>query len=217
MTELILAQPSCDMAMMRAYASAGWRNVMLDLEHCPFSEADVMSASHALAGAGASLYLKMADQDARTCARYLQFGVRNFVLPNVADAESVKAVWARVKDLYWVDPTSIRLFPLVESQAGLRELQAICGVEGVAAVLLGPGDLAHDLGFSFRTLAELEALGRELAPTLSDALDTIRACGKRNGCGFVRSWLDFFPMDRVDLATLQLMDIAAAKTVGVAG
>jgi 2-keto-3-deoxy-L-rhamnonate aldolase RhmA len=207
MPELILAQPSCDMAMMRAYASAGWRNVMLDLEHSPFAEADVVSASIALASAGASLYLKMADLDARVCTRYLQFGVRNFMLPNVEDAASVRAVRTRMTELFWVDPVSIRLFPMIESQVGLREIPAICCVEGVSGVMLGPGDLAHDLGFSFRTLTELEGLGRELAPTLLQALDAIRECGKPNGCGFVRSWLDFFPVDRVDLVTLQLTDV----------
>jgi 2-keto-3-deoxy-L-rhamnonate aldolase RhmA len=207
MPELILAQPSCDMAMMRAYPSAGWRNVMLDLEHSPFAEADVVAASIALASAGGSLYLKMADRNAQVCTRYLQFGVRNFLLPNVEDAASVRAVYEGMKQLFWVDPASIRLFPMIESQAGLREIPAICAVEGVSAVMLGPGDLAHDLGFSFRTLAELEGLGGELAPTLLKALDAIRECGKPNGSGFVRSWLDFFPLDRVDLVTLQLADI----------
>jgi 2-keto-3-deoxy-L-rhamnonate aldolase RhmA len=125
-------------------------------------------------------------------------------------------VWARITDLFGVDPASIRLFPLVESQAGLRQLQTICAAEGVAGVMLGPGDLAHDLGFSFRTLAELEKLGRELAPTLLEGLDTIRACGKLNGCGFVRSWFDFFPLDRVDFATVQLTDVASVTRVGIA-
>jgi 2-keto-3-deoxy-L-rhamnonate aldolase RhmA len=207
MPELILAQPSCDMAMMRAYPAAGWRNVMLDLEHSPFTEADVVAASIALASAGGSLYLKMADRDAQVCSRYLQFGVRNFVLPNVEDAASVRAVYAGMQQLFWVDSASIRLFPMIESQAGVREIPAICRVEGVSGVMLGPGDLAHDLGFSFRTLTELEGIGRELMPTLLQALDAIRECGKPNGCGFVRSWLDFFPLDRVDLVTLQLVDI----------
>jgi 2-keto-3-deoxy-L-rhamnonate aldolase RhmA len=215
MPELILAQPSCDMAMMRAYAAAGWRNVMLDLEHSPFAEADVVSASIGLASAGASLYLKMADRNAQVCTRYLQFGVRNFVLPNVQNAASVQAVRAKMTELFWVEPASIRLFPMIESRRGLHEIPAICAVEGVAGVLIGPGDLAHDLGFTFRTLTELENIGPELAPTLLQALDAIRACGKLNGSGFVRSWCKFFPMDRVDLVTLQLSDVASVNNLDI--
>lgn len=216
MPELILAQPSCDIAMMRAYAAAGWRNVMLDLEHSPFAEGDVVCASIGLASAGASLYLKMADRNAQACTRYLQFGVRNFVLPNVENAASVQAVRTKMSELFWVEPASIRLFPMIESRQGLHEIPAICAVEGVAGVLIGPGDLAHDLGFTFRTLTELESIGPELAPTLLEALDAIRACGKRNGCGFVRSWCKFFPMDRVDLVTLQLSDVAAVSNLDIA-
>jgi 2-keto-3-deoxy-L-rhamnonate aldolase RhmA len=192
MPELILAQPSCDIAMMRAYAAAGWRNVMLDLEHSPFAEADVVSASIGLASAGASLYLKMADRNAHVCTRYLQFGVRNFLLPNVENAASVQAVWAKMSELFWVEPASIRLFPMIESRRGLREIPAVCGVEGVAGVI-----------------------GPELAPTLLEGLDAIRACGKLNGSGFVRSWCKFFPMDRVDLVTLQLSDVVSVNNLDI--
>jgi 2-dehydro-3-deoxyglucarate aldolase/4-hydroxy-2-oxoheptanedioate aldolase len=210
MPELILSQPTCDPAMLRTFVAAGWRNIMLDLEHNPFSESDIVSASVALLGAGGSPYLKMADLDPDQCARYLKFGVRNFVLPKVQNAASLEAVRARMADVFWDDPVSIRLIPLIESQAAVREIPSICAVDNVAALIVGPGDMARDMGLPFRTIAELEALGPKLTPTLLSALDAIRACGKPSGCGFVSSWFDFFPMDRVDIATLQFVDVAAA-------
>src|SRR5277367_50961 len=128
MPELILQQPSCDIAMMQAYASAGWRNVMLNLELSPFGEAEVVAASVALKSVGATTFLKLANQKPDAYARYLHFGIRAFILPHVESAASVQAVRARLASVFWVDQASVRLFPLVESQAGLRSLDAICAV-----------------------------------------------------------------------------------------
>lgn len=211
MVDVILSQPTCDPAMLRTLVAAGWRNVMLDLEHNPFSESDIVTAANALAAAGGTAYLKMSDLDPERCARYLKFGLRNFILPKVPNAASLQAVRTAMAEVFWVDPAAIRLIPLIESRAAMRELPNICAIDNVAALIVGPGDLARDMGLPFRSIAELEALLPKLTSTLLEALDAIRACGKRAGCGFVSSWFDTFPMDRIDIATVQFVDVAAAS------
>lgn len=208
-------QPSCELAMMRVYAQAGWRNVMLNLELDPFTEGQVVSASAAMAQVGIAPFIKLPNLDPEIYARYLHFGVRNFVLPQVSDAASVQAVSDRLKQVHWVDYSVVRLYPLIESRAGIDDIPAICAVDGVAGAMIGPFDLADDLGFNIRTLAEFDAAQPKLMPIMLEALDAIRACGKPNGCGLTAAWFDSFPMDRIDWLWLQLTDVASPPQLGV--
>lgn len=202
-------QPSCELSMMRLYAAAGWRNVMLNLELEPITEPQVVSALAAMSQTGITPFIKMPNLDPEISARYLHFGVRNFILPHVSDVAPVHAVRDRLKQVHWVDDGAIRLYPLIESAAGVKQIPKICAVDGVAGAMIGPFDLGNDLGFHIRTLVDFDASRAKLMPILSDALDAIRACGKPNGCGLTPAWFASFPMDRIDWLWLQLGDVAS--------
>ncbi len=205
----ILSQPSTDMGMMACYAAAGWHDVMIDLEHSPHAETDIVAAMAALRQAGGTLHLKMAGLDPEACLRYLHFGVRNFVLPHVESAASVRAVNDALARYPWVDDGAIRLFPLVESRSAIDSIPEICAEKGVGAVQIGLVDLAIDLGLPMRDFHDLAGLGRELMPTILDALDRIRESGKPNGCMLLPDWFDFFPLDRVDHLVVPLSGLLA--------
>lgn len=193
--------------MMAAYAQSGWKDVMLDLEHAPWAEADIVRASTALAHAGATAHLKMANRDPIACMRYLQFGIRHFLLPHVEAAAQVRAVSDQLASVFYVDPAAVHLYPMIESRVGISQIPAIAAERQVSAVVVGTIDLALDLGFKFANFAELTALGREIMPPLLDALDQVRAAGKPNGCMLLRPWLEFFPLDRADNVMIGVKEV----------
>lgn len=180
---------------------------MIDLEHAPLTEADVMQAMVALEHAGGQLHLKMAGLNPETYARFLFFGVRSFFLPQIENAAGFCAVRDRLWRMSWIDPSSIRLCPMIESKTAIREVPVICAQEGVSAVQIGLVDLALDLGFPFRGFQHFSTLGRELLPHLLEALDQIRACGKSNGCMVLPEWFDFFPLARLDQVTVPFSEL----------
>jgi hypothetical protein len=100
----------------------------------------------------------------------------------------------------------------VESRAAIRKLPEICAEEGVSGVQVGLIDLALDFGFTFQSYKHFETLGRELMPHLLEALDAIRACGKRNGCTLMPRWFDFFPLDRIDQVTVPVRELLTLAT-----
>ena len=216
MPSFILSQPSADMAMMAAYAASGWKDILIDLEHSPHGEADVVRAMTALGHAGARLHLKMANLEPESCGRYLSFGVRSFMLPHVEDAASFRAVREELSRQSWIDPASVSLRPLIESRAALHALPAICAEDGVTAIQIGLVDMAIDLGFPFQGFRHLASLGRALMPHLLEALDAVRACGKPNGCMLLPGWFEFFPLDRVDQVVVPLGELLSRPIRGEA-
>ena len=216
MPQLILSLPSFDPALIRAVAAAGWKDVLLDLEHIPYTEPEVVAAWRAAKDAGMTAQLKMSDLHPDAYVRFLRFGVREFVLPHVEDASGVEAIFAEMGANPVPNRNAIKLYPLIESRAGIAAIPAICAAPGVAGVLLGAVDLALDLGFTIRSIADVEACGETLAPHLIAACDSIRASGKPNGCYLMRSWIDFFPLDRIDRVTLPLGALLAPSSLGIA-
>ena len=55
------------------------------------------------------------------------------------------------------------LMPLVETLAGIEQLEAIASVEGVDGVFIGPGDLALDMGVPFGSDKVLEKVEQAIA------------------------------------------------------
>ena len=71
---------------------------------------------------------------------------------------------------------SVCLMVQAESATALDDLEAICAVEGVDGVFIGPADLAASMGY----LHDLDA--PEVQAAIDDALRTITASGKIAGC-----------------------------------
>jgi 2-keto-3-deoxy-L-rhamnonate aldolase RhmA len=63
---------------------------------------------------------------------------------------------------------------MIESRIGIDNLDAICKVEGVDAVMVGPDDLSQDLGVP----------GQLTHPKVTEAVDKIFATCKANGVAY---------------------------------
>jgi 2-keto-3-deoxy-L-rhamnonate aldolase RhmA len=69
----------------------------------------------------------------------------------------------------------VGVIALVENRAGLEEIEAICAVEGLLALLIGPFDLAVSLGFGgdYRHPEVLRTIDRMLAAAKANTLPSM--------------------------------------------
>ena len=77
----------------------------------------------------------------------------------------------------------------VETKQGLDEIEAICAIDGVDGVFIGPADLHASLGHTGETA------NPQVLPMIDDAIGRIRAAGKAPGVltpveSLARRWLD---------------------------
>lgn len=114
--------------------------------------------------------VRLPHGDAALIKQYLEIGVQNLLVPMVDTAEQaadlVRAVryapagvrgmgsglgrssrWGRFTDYVRTSHENICLIVQVESRTALENIEAIAATEGVDGVLLGPSDLAADLGY----------------------------------------------------------------------
>ena len=77
----------------------------------------------------------------------------------------------------------------VETQSALDSIEAICAIDGVDGVFIGPADLHASLGYAG------EIANPKVMPVIDDAIRRIRKAGKAPGIltpseGDARRWLD---------------------------
>lgn len=151
------------LASSRVLAAAGWDLVLLDCQHGGGDEADAASDLRGLAGAVATLAVRVSTLDATLIGRVADAGADVVVVPTVESAEQAAAAVRAVRfppvgvrsfgptraDV-GPDPRAIEqrvaLIVMIESRAGLDALERIVQVEGIAGVLVGPIDLGIALG-----------------------------------------------------------------------
>ena len=178
-------------------AHAGFDWVLLDTEHSPNELPMVQSQLHALTGGTASGVVRPAWNDMVLVKRYLDIGAQSLLLPYVQNAEEAlnavrytrypqaglrgvagatrAAGYGRTKDYLKRADEEICLLVQAETRKSLANLEAICEVDGVDGVFIGPNDLSADLGH----------LGNwqhpEVWKAMEDAAKRIRKCGKAPG------------------------------------
>jgi 4-hydroxy-2-oxoheptanedioate aldolase len=178
-------------------AHAGFDWVLLDTEHSPNELPMVQSQLHAMTGGTASGVVRPAWNDMVLVKRYLDIGAQSLLLPYVQTAEEAQnavrftrypqaglrgvagatraAGYGRTKDYMKRAHDEICLLVQAETRKSLANLEAICEVDGVDGVFIGPNDLSADLGH----------LGNWQHPdvwkAMEDAARRIRKCGKAPG------------------------------------
>ena len=169
---------------VEGFVRAGYDFVVLDMQHGTFSYEFVQSAVQLLDVLGAESLLRLASEELPLGARLLDFGASGIVLASVDDAVTVaaaisatryqpegtrsygqqrKGLKAEPVDLARLRPS---VFAMIETSAGLRNVEAIAAVPGLSGLLIGPSDLGLALG-----------LGPSAGPAdgpWADAIDTIR-------------------------------------------
>ncbi len=179
-------------------AGAGFDWLLFDGEHAPNDIPTLLAQLQAVAPYAVHPIARPPVGDAVLVKQYLDIGFQTLLIPFVESAEQARdlvratryppagirgigvglsraARWNRVADYLETADAEICLIVQIESDAGLREIEAIAAIEGVDAVFVGPADLSAALGY--RGQADHPAM----IETISTMIRTIRAAGKPVG------------------------------------
>jgi 4-hydroxy-2-oxoheptanedioate aldolase len=160
--------------------------MVLDVQHGLFDYASVVSAVQAIDATGKSTIIRVPSGDPGFIGKVLDGGAHGVIVPMIESEDAARrAVEActfppggtrsfgpiRASLSFGRDPnvlgTSVSCIVMVETKAGVDNIDAIVGVPGVAGVLIGPGDLAVSLGlapsFTFHEGAHEEAIQHVLS------------------------------------------------------
>ncbi|MCI9887485.1 2,4-dihydroxyhept-2-ene-1,7-dioic acid aldolase [Micrococcales bacterium 31B] len=147
-------------------AHAGYTSVTVDMQHGMMGRDAVVRQLQAISTSGAVPLVRPTRPDVDEIGWLLDAGAYGIIVPSVHSAEVARRVVAACfypplgtrsfgpsrGILYgggdYVARVSEEITPwvMVESAAALAEIEAICAVEGLFGIYVGPNDLALDLG-----------------------------------------------------------------------
>jgi len=192
-------------------AGAGFDWILLDTEHSPSDLENVLTQLQAAASYPSHPVVRVAWNDMVTIKRVLDIGAQSLLVPYVSTpAEAKSAVsytryppagvrgvagttratrFGRVKDYARRAHEEICLLVQVETQAALDNIEAICDIDGIDGVFIGPADLHASLGHTG------EIANPRVMPLIDDAIRRIRKAGKAPGIltpneADARHWLE---------------------------
>ncbi|MBT9386645.1 aldolase [Pseudooceanicola sp. CBS1P-1] len=177
---------------------AGFDFVVIDMEHGPIALGDMAQAAAAARAAGLPLWGRVTGPAAADVARVLDCGASGVVVPHVDSAAQAR----HVAGLCRFAPRGRRALPgplpaldyrvvaagplcreaeqntqviaMIESAAGLSEVEAIAAVPGIDMLMIGSNDLADGLGHR----------GDLAHPQVRAAFARIAAAARAAGIGF---------------------------------
>jgi 4-hydroxy-2-oxoheptanedioate aldolase len=178
-------------------ASAGYDWIVLDGEHGPANELVTLSLLQAMQAGTASPIVRVAANDPVLIKRTLDVGAQTVIVPQIDSADQARAAAAAMRyppcGVRGVGPmarashygavtgylkraeSELCLVAMCESRLGLGALPEIAATDGVDAVLVGPHDLAADMGHLGEPGAE------EVVAAIARAVALIREAGKAAG------------------------------------
>lgn len=182
-----------------AMGRAGFEWLVVDLEHVPLDERDILCTLQAIAGTDACPVTRLAANDPVLFKRALDLGAQTVMVPFVDSAEAARRAVSYAK----YPPEGIRGFAAVHRASGygtapeygkrandsvytiiqletpqaVAALEEIAAVPGVDALFLGPGDLSANMGH-IGNLAHPDVQG-----VIADVARRCKAIGKP--CGIV--------------------------------
>jgi len=192
-------------------AGAGFDWILLDTEHSPSDLENLLTQLQAAAPYPSHPVVRVAWNDMVTIKRVLDIGAQSLLVPYVSTAaearnavsftryppDGVRGVagttratrFGRIQDYARKAHHEICLLVQVETQHALDNVEAICGIDGVDGVFIGPADLHASLGHTG------EIANAKVKPLIDDAIRRIRKCGKAPGIltpneADARHWLE---------------------------
>jgi 4-hydroxy-2-oxoheptanedioate aldolase len=192
-------------------AGAGFDWILLDMEHSPNELENVLAQLQAVAPYPTHAVVRVPWNDMVAVKRVLDIGAQSLLVPYVsAPAEAKSAVsytryppaglrgvagttrasrFGRVKEYARRAHEEICLLVQAETKQALDNLEAICAVDGVDGVFIGPADLHASLGYPGETAHP------KVKPLIDEAIRRIRKCGKAPGIltpneADARHWLE---------------------------
>ena len=192
-------------------AGAGFDWILLDTEHSPSELENLLTQLQAAAPYATHPVVRVAWNDMVTIKRVLDVGAQSLLVPYVSSAAEAKNAvsytryppggvrgvagttratrFGRIKDYAKRAHEEICLLVQVETEQALQSIEAICAVDGVDGVFIGPADLHASLGHTG------EIANPKVKPLIDDAIRRIRKCGKAPGIltpneADARHWLE---------------------------
>ena len=187
----------CSPVAIEVVSHSGYDWLLLDTEHSPNDVPDVLSLLQSAQSGTASCIVRPAWNDMVLIKRYLDIGAQTLLLPFVQNPEEAKRAveftryppkgvrgitgsgrasrYGRVKDYLKNASSEICVLVQVETKPALDQLEAICAVEGVDGVFIGPADLHASMGYTG------EVANPAVLPLIEEAMRRIRKAGKAPG------------------------------------
>ncbi|MGW4335931.1 HpcH/HpaI aldolase family protein [Rhodococcus koreensis] len=147
-------------AEMAGRAGLDW--VLLDRQHGPVSEHDLLTCIQAVEVGGSVAMVRVGANDPRLIMRALDLGADGVVVPLVSSASEAAAAvsavryppagsrsFGPVRRYYDAEgqPAAPLCLAMIETRAGLEAIDEIAATPGLDGLFVGPVDLALDLGF----------------------------------------------------------------------
>jgi 4-hydroxy-2-oxoheptanedioate aldolase len=192
-------------------AGAGFDWILLDTEHSPSELENLLTQLQAAAPYPTHPIVRIPWNDMVTIKRVLDIGAQSLLVPYVSTVDEAKAAvsftryppagvrgvagttratrFGRIKDYARRAHEEICLLVQVETEHALDNLEAICGIDGVDGVFIGPADLHASLGHAG------EIANPKVKPMIDEAIRRIRKSGKAPGIltpneADARHWLE---------------------------
>jgi 4-hydroxy-2-oxoheptanedioate aldolase len=178
-------------------AGAGFDWLLLDTEHSPNDLESLLTQLQATAPYATHPVVRVPWNDMVVIKRVLDIGAQSLLVPYVSTPEEAAAAvsyiryppdgvrgvagttrasrFGRVRDYAKRAHEEICLLVQLETQRALDNLEAICAVEGIDGVFIGPADLHASLGHTG------EIANPKVKPLIDAAIRRIRKCGRAPG------------------------------------
>ena len=165
---------STDAAVTAAMAAAGYDIVMIDREHGPNDVQSTLNHIRVAEQNGIVPIVRVLENNHAQIQSSLDIGAHGIMVPKVNNAEDARRALiatkyaaggrglcgvveaARWTDDHWDEHVrgsneGIVLIPLIETRAGVDNLEEIVAIDGIDYVFFGHADLSQDLGLNYRT------------------------------------------------------------------
>lgn len=161
--------PSADPMLAELIGLAGFDFYMLDAEHGPVAPGHADDFVRACEGVGVTPLVRVGQKDAKLVLPYLDSGMMGVMMPGLMNVEDVKLLVEAVKypplgqrglglaraadyapgaDYVAFANAQTLVWPQFEHPQLLENLAALAAVPGVDGFVIGPRDLALNMGFA---------------------------------------------------------------------
>lgn len=176
---------------------AGFDWLLLDGEHSPNDLNSFMLQLMALKDSPSAPFVRPQSNDPVQIKRLLDLGFYNFLIPFVESADDARRAvsatrypphgvrgvsvamrsnrYGTVKDYHEIVGDNLVVCVQIESRKAVESIDAICAVDGVDSVFIGPSDLAAGLGLLG------QASHPEVQAAMQHVIDRAKAAGKPVG------------------------------------
>ena len=192
-------------------AGAGFDWLLLDTEHSPVDIENLLGQLQAAAPYASHPIVRIPWNDMVTVKRVLDIGAQTLLVPYVQNVDEARNAVAhtryppagvrgvagttratrfgRVKDYAKRAHEEICVLVQVETESALKNIEAICALDGIDGVFIGPADLHASLGHAGETA------NPKVKPMIDEAIRRIRKAGKAPGIltpneADARHWLE---------------------------